>query len=224
MRVKGLVSGNPDALSSLHPVCYRLSVRCSGGTCILTLLTSTASAGPGVSLSGSGRWGLPLWVWGLLSGSRCWGPSLGPGSGVSSSGPGARVPLRVWGLGSPSPGAGVSLSGSGLWGLPLRVRALRSPSLGPGAGVPLGCCFVLTASALHRGSPRGGCGRGTGQTLTALEMLPNQHAFSPPFENKNGAIMDRWEEGRSQLRQAGRRVAGEGFPEGTGRGAGPGGI
>ena len=208
MRVKGLVSGNPDALSSLHPVCYRLSVRCSGGTCILTLLTSTASAGTGVSLSGSGRWG----------------PSLGPGSGVSSSGPGARVPLRVWGLGSPSPGAGVSLSGSGLWGLPLRVRALRSPSLGPGAGVPLGCCLVLTASALHRGSPRGGCGRGTGQTLTALEMLPNQHAFSPPFENKNGAIMDRWVEGRSQLWQAGRRVAGEGFPEGTGRGAGPGGI
>lgn len=219
MRVKGLVLGNPDALSSLRPVCYRLSVRCSGGMCILTLLTSTASAGTGVS---------PLRVHALGSLS---------GSGVSSPGPGAGVPLwvralgsplpvqalgslsgsGVWGLGSPSPGAGVSLSGSGLWGSLSLSGSRRWGHSGP--------LLVLTASALHRGSPRGGCGRGTGQTLTALEMLPNQHAFSPPFENKNGAFMDRWEEGRrSQLRQAGRRVAGEGFPEGTGWGAGPGGI
>ena len=181
------------------------------------------------------HWGLPLRVQALGSLS---------GSGVSSPGPGAGVPLWVRALGSPLPVQALgSLSGSGVWGLPLRVLGFPSPgpgsgapSLGPGSEVSLslsgsrhwghsGPLLVLTASALHRGSPRGGCGRGTGQTLTALEMLPNHQACSPPFENKNGAIMDRWEEGRrSQLRQAGRRVAGEGFPEGTGWGAGPGGI
>lgn len=112
-----------------------------------------------------------------------------------------------------------SLSGSGRWG----------PSPGPGAaglrveavaGPPRAWPWPLrppSSALLHLsgGRKRGGTADkrpGTQQTLTALETLPNQHAFSPPFENKNGARMDRWEAGsRSQLRRAGGR-----FPEGTG--------
>lgn len=112
-----------------------------------------------------------------------------------------------------------SLSGSGRWG----------PSPGPGAaglrveavaGPPRAWPWPLrppSSALLHLsgGRKRGGTADkrpGTQQTLIALETLPNQHAFSPPFENKNGARMDRWEAGsRSQLRRAGGR-----FPEGTG--------
>lgn len=140
VRAKGLVRGNPEGPSASASVCHRLSARRSGGTPILTLLTSTASACAGV----------PLRV---------------------------RAPrLSAWRL---------------------LARSPSSPLL-----------------RLSGGGKRGGTADtrpGTQQTLTALQTLPNQHAVSPPFENKNGARMDRWEAGsRSQLRRAGG-----GFPEGT---------
>ncbi|XP_069416130.1 protein SPT2 homolog [Ovis canadensis] len=93
-------------------------------------------SGPGAGVSLSRCWGLLSGspCWGLLSGSPCW--RLLSGSGLWG------LPLWVWGP-SPGPGSGVSLSESKLWGLPLRVQVLGSPlwawgpSLGPGSGVSL---------------------------------------------------------------------------------------
>lgn len=82
MRAKGLVRGNPEGPAASASVCHRLSARRSGGTPILALLSSTASACLGVPL----RVRAPrLSAWRLLAGRP--GLALAPQAALISTSP-----------------------------------------------------------------------------------------------------------------------------------------